>query len=90
MRTLRTTIVILLFLSLLALSLVGALTLYATPERVTARAAAMLESHLGLRAELSGDVELKRLPKLILRIPAGRAHSHKGQHSCRPICQRRN
>ena len=64
MRTLRTTIVILLFLSLLALSLVGALTLYATPERVTARAAAMLESHLGLRAELSGDVELKRLPKL--------------------------
>ena len=71
MRTLRTTIVILLFLSLLALSLVGALTLYATPERVTARAAAMLESHLGLRAELSGDVELKRLPKLILRIPAG-------------------
>ena len=48
MRTLRTTIVILLFLSLLALSLVGALTLYATPERVTARAAAMLESHLGL------------------------------------------
>ena len=68
MRTLRTTIVILLFLSLLALSLVGALTLYATPERVTARAAAMLESHLGLRAELSGDVELKRLPKLILRI----------------------
>ena len=54
MRTLRTTIVILLFLSLLALSLVGALTLYATPERVTARAAAMLESHLGLRAELSG------------------------------------
>ena len=71
MRTLRTTIVILLFLSLLVLSLVGALTLYATPERVTARAAAMLESHLGLRAELSGDVELKRLPKLILRIPAG-------------------
>ena len=38
MRTLRTTIVILLFLSLLVLSLVGALTLYATPERVTARA----------------------------------------------------
>lgn len=37
MRTLRTTIVILLFLSLLVLSLVGALTLYATPERVTAR-----------------------------------------------------
>ena len=49
MRTLRTTIVILLFLSLLALSLVGALTLYATPERVTARAAATV-SYTHLRA----------------------------------------
>ena len=84
MRTLRTTIVILLFLSLLALSLVGALTLYATPERVTARAAAMLESHLGLRAELSGDVELKRLPKLILRIPAGELiHTKDSTHAGR-------
>lgn len=46
MRTLRTTIVILLFLSLLALSLVGALTLYATPERVTARGRQPCSSHI--------------------------------------------
>ena len=52
MRTLRTTIVILLFLSLLALSLVGALSIYATPERVTARAAAQDVTRAWLRPVL--------------------------------------
>ena len=69
--TLRTIIAILLFFALLALVLAGALTLYATPDRLTAKAAAMLEDRLGLRAELVGSASVKRLPKLVLTLPAG-------------------
>lgn len=71
MRTLRTALAVLLFLATLALLLAGALMLYITPDRLTQRIDQALEARLGLRAELSGPVEVKRLPKLIIRIPAG-------------------
>lgn len=70
MRILRTTLAILLFLALLALLAAGSLMLYATPERLSARIGASLETHLGLRASLSGDATVKRLPELIVRLPA--------------------
>ncbi|MDO5530724.1 hypothetical protein [Sutterella sp.] len=71
MRYLRTVIALLLFVALIALALVAALSFWITPERVTSRLEAALETHLGMRAELSGPVSVKRLPTLEITLPKG-------------------
>ncbi len=71
MRHIRTVLAVLLFLATLCLALVAALSFWITPERVSARLASALETHLGLRAELSGELALKRLPELEITVPRG-------------------
>lgn len=70
MRSLRTILAILLFFAVLALLLVAALAFWITPERISSRIEHTLEEHLGLRAEFSAPLTVKRLPDLEIRLPA--------------------
>lgn len=69
MRHLRTVTALLLFLALIVLAAVAALSFWVTPERVAQRVANALETHLGLRIEYSAALTLKRLPELEVTLP---------------------
>lgn len=69
MRHLRTVTALLLFLALIVLAAVAALSFWVTPERVAQRVANALETHLGLRVEYSAAPTLKRLPELEVTLP---------------------
>ena len=69
MRHLRTVTALVLFLALIVLAAVAALSFWVTPERVAQRVANALETHLGLRIEYSAPLTLKRLPELEVTLP---------------------
>lgn len=79
MRYIRVLLAVFLFAAVIVLILVTALAWWITPDRVGHRIAEALNAHLALNAEFQGPIEIKRLPKLRITLPAAAlTHSTDG------------
>lgn len=70
MRHIRVLLALFLFAAVIVLILVTALAWWITPDRVGHRLAEALNTHLALKADFQGPIEIKRLPELRITLPA--------------------
>ena len=70
MRYIRVLLALFLFAAVIVLILVTALAWWITPDRVGHRLAEALNTHLALKADFQGPIEIKRLPELRITLPA--------------------